>query len=75
MRDIRIDNCISDGGDPYQNLANAIIVQAVKDYMNGYQRDGVIKFFKSDWYKCLTSYPSDDIIKIANKLCEKEPSL
>ena len=55
---------------PYENLANAIIIQACKDYRKAYKRylrryrstdkqDAELleleSFFRSDWYKTLTS--------------------
>ena len=65
--DLSISNCNTENGDPYENLANAIIVQAVRDYATGYRRDEVMSFFKSDWYKILTDLPSECIIKIARQ--------
>lgn len=56
--------------DPYENLANAIIIQACKDFRRAYKRylrryrssdkpDTELleleSFFRSDWYKTLTS--------------------
>ncbi len=42
--------------DPYEDLANAIIVQAVEDYRNNKGDIGEIEdFFKSDWFKVLTN--------------------
>lgn len=56
--------------DPYENLANAIIIQACKDFRRAYKRylrryrssdkpDAELleleSFFRSDWYKTLTS--------------------
>ena len=56
--------------DPYENLANAIIIQACKDFRRTYKRylrryrssdkpDAELleleSFFRSDWYKTLTS--------------------
>ena len=56
--------------DPYENLANAIIIQACKDFRRAYKRylrryrssdkpdTELLKlesFFRSDWYKTLTS--------------------
>ena len=55
---------------PYENLANAIIIQACKDYRKAYKRYlrryrssnkpnaellELESFFRSDWYKTLTS--------------------
>ncbi|MBR4043484.1 MAG: hypothetical protein IKJ10_02400 [Bacteroidaceae bacterium] len=56
--------------EPYENLANAIIIQACKDFRRAYKRylrryrssdkpDTELleleSFFRSDWYKTLTS--------------------
>ena len=56
--------------DPYENLANAIIIQACKDFRRAYKRylrryrssdkpDTELleleSFFRSNWYKTLTS--------------------
>ena len=55
---------------PYENLANAIIIQACKDYRKAYKRylrkarsarndtselKSLERFFRSNWYKTLTS--------------------
>lgn len=84
--------------DGFSNLANAIIIQAVKDYReaihflkchphtpdldteeaktdirkitllnkiikNEGERDGVERFFRSNWFKALTSLDGDAILK------------
>lgn len=63
--------------DGYENLANAIILQAVKDYRkalrklnrNSQNKDAkrtvsdVERFFRSDWYKALTSVDGELLIK------------
>lgn len=44
-------------GDPYENLANAIVVQAAKDYIDArdtYHLRAIEQFFRSDYYKMLT---------------------
>lgn len=55
--------------DPYEKLANAIIIQASKDYMTNLRKKkrnpGSVsaehdikeceRFFRSDWYQVLTS--------------------
>ena len=42
----------------YENLANAIIVQAVRDYRsagrNKHIKEDVIRFIRSDWFGVLT---------------------
>ena len=63
--------------DRYENLANAIILQAVKDYRkalrklnrNSQNKDAkrtasdVERFFRSDWHKTLTSVDGELLIK------------
>lgn len=62
---------------PYENLANAIILQAVKDYRDvlkklkkrpSYEpakimKNEVERFFRSDWYRELTSIDGNILIK------------
>lgn len=63
--------------EPYQNLANAIIVMAVKDYREALEKlkkrpsygpakdmkNEVERFFHSDWYRELTSVDGNVLIK------------
>jgi len=72
--------------DPYENLANAIVLQAVKDYRDALKRlkkksgnkasmaDALEceRFFRSGWYKALTSVDGEYLI---NKLREEARSL
>ncbi len=52
-----------DSGDPWENLANAIILQAADDYLASPEKrkreyvhlDEVIQFFYSDWFGVLTT--------------------
>jgi hypothetical protein len=62
---------------PYENLANAIILQAVKDYRGALKKlekrpnyepakimkNEVERFFRSDWYRELTSIDGNILIK------------
>jgi len=68
--------------DPYENLANAIVLQAVKNYRDALKRlkkkpgnkaamsnaMECERFFHSDWYKALTSVDGEHLI---NKLREE----
>ena len=61
----------------YQNLANAIILMAVKDYRDALKKlkkrprygpahdikNEVERFFRSDWYRELTSVDGNVLIK------------
>lgn len=72
--------------DPYENLANAIVLQAVKDYRDALKRlkkksgnqaamsDAMEceRFFHSGWYKALTSVDGEYLIQ---KLQEEAKSL
>lgn len=48
----------------YENLANAIIMQAIKDYKNGYDRERIEKFIGSEWFKTLTNVPPERIMRV-----------
>ena len=64
-------------GDPYANLANAIVVQAAKDYMTALKKlkrsrsnkaalqevMDLERFFHSGWYGELTSVDPDFLIR------------
>lgn len=52
--------------DPYEKLANAIIVQAVKDYRNTSspsEIQSIERFFRSEWFSVLTSVDPEFLIK------------
>lgn len=62
--------------DPYENLANAIVVQAATDYRKAlrdlkinpeyvpalYTVSDVERFFRSDWCRTLTSVSGEQLI-------------
>lgn len=64
-------------GDPYENLANAIILTAVDDYRRALKKysknpdsksvkaevDSLEKFFRSQWYSVLTSVEGEFLIR------------
>lgn len=70
------------GRAPYENLANAIILFAVKDYRKamrtlrrypeafyaGIRRDEVERFFLSDWFAKLTTLDGENLM---NRLREE----
>ena len=69
--------------DPYQELANAIIVSASKDYMRAYKkylRTGhdygkVMKeerFFFTDWFNTLSDANPDYLVQAMRKKCEMQ---
>lgn len=50
----------------YEELANAIIIQAVKDYRRTQSpqvRNEIKRFFKSQWFSMLTNVDGDMLIK------------
>ena len=52
--------------NPYEELANAIILQAVKDYrLTDDERElqEIERFFRSGWYSQLTSVDGEYLIK------------
>jgi hypothetical protein len=52
--------------DPYENLANAIIMQAVKDYRNTTspsEINSIERFFRSELFSALTSVDPEFLIK------------
>ena len=69
--------------DPYENLANAIVLQAVKDYREARKKlkkrkknedaklmvEDCESFFRSDWFKALTNLDGEMLLK---KLQEEE---
>ena len=69
--------------DPYEKLANAIVIQAAKDYRTALRKlkrnprnqlakaaaDSIERFFRSDWYKCLTEVDGEMVLR---KLREEE---
>ena len=64
-------------GDPYENLANAIILTAVDDYRRALKKysknpdsksakaevDSLERFFRSQWYSVLTSVEGEFLIR------------
>ena len=63
--------------DPYQELANAIVVMAAKDYRHALRIqhrdpdsqaarikiDEIERFFRSEWYRLLTDVDGEMLIK------------
>ena len=71
----------SENTSPYQNLANAIVLTAVKDYRTALrrlkrkpnnkdaaaERDSIEEFFHSEWFAILTEMDPDYLIDRLNK--------
>lgn len=55
----------------YQDLANAIIVQACKDYEEPIYRKEVENFIRSDWFKALTDMDGEILIRGLKKKVSK----
>lgn len=63
--------------DPWQSLANAIVISAAKDYRAALRRlrrrpesrtakseiEELERFFRSDWYATLTNVPGELLIR------------
>lgn len=62
-----------DIGDPYQNLANAIVAVAADDFRtalkqnNNKLKTSLEEFFHSNWYKSLTGVDADNLICLLQK--------
>lgn len=60
--------------EPYENLANGIILQAVKDYRNTKSnviRKNIEDFFRSEWFVVLTDLDGEMLITELRKEREK----
>ena len=79
--------CNEEGTDPYENIANAVILQACIDYRRvygNYLRDGdasklneLERFFHSNWYKKLTDLDGEYLMRrlreeVESKMCYKK---
>lgn len=71
--------------DPYENLANAIVASAAKDYIKLYKRylrrpalgypselSSLEKFFYSGWYHTLTDVDSDYMVRLLKEKAQRE---
>ena len=73
--------------DPYEEIANAIVLQACHDYQNAYRRhlrrSGIVdkpdyelvaleNFFRSDWYKILTSVDGEYLMERLRKEVQQQ---
>ena len=55
---------------PYENLANAIILKAVKDYRQSKSdrtMEEIERFFRSGWFRVLTNIDGEQLIKDLRK--------
>jgi len=82
MDNIKIDSDYIMGiDDPVERLTNAIILQAVKDYINcGCDNESPMgrecyNFFYSQWFETLTNIHPDYIIKICHQLLEENGNI
>lgn len=55
----------------WEDLANAIVVQACRDYEQEYYRTDVEVFLKGEWFKALTDLDGEKLLKKLQKR-EKE---
>ena len=61
--------------DPYQNLADAIVLQAVADYRltnDSREMEDLERFFRSEWFGMLTNIDPEYLIN--NLKTEKSPA-
>lgn len=64
---------VTDCNKPYEELANAIIIQAAKDYCSARgkgERSRIMRFFKSEWFVVLTDVDPQLFIEKLNKKIE-----
>jgi len=65
----RTNRTKAQGSDPYENLANAIVIQAVSDYRmakksrNKRVQAKVLRFFHSQWFGVLTEIDPEYLIR------------
>ena len=65
----RTNRTKAQGSDPYENLANAIVIQAVSDYRmakksrNKRVEAEVLRFFRSQWFGVLTEIDPEYLIR------------
>ena len=60
--------------NPYENLANAIVLQAVKDYRLTDDEAELVeieRFFRSDWFGVLTEVDPEYLIRRLRKEKDK----
>ena len=60
--------------NPYENLANAIVLQAVKDYRltdDEVELAEIERFFRSDWFGVLTDVDPEYLIRRLRKEKDK----
>lgn len=60
------------GGDPWENLASAIIVQAANDYLRMRDKETLKWFFRSQWYRELTDVDGEYLINTLDGYTEAE---
>lgn len=59
--------------EEWEDLANAIVVQACKDYLEECYRFDVERFLKSEWFKMLTDLNGERLLKeLKIKVAEEE---
>jgi hypothetical protein len=67
-----------DNETAYENLANAIVLQAVKDYRaakrtgNSGRIASIRRFFRSDWFGTLTDIDGEYLIRKLDKEAEND---
>ena len=55
---------------PYENLANAIVLSAVKDYRRSSSKrtmEEIERFFRSGWFRVMTNIDGEQLIRDLRK--------
>ena len=61
-----------EGTDPYKLLANAVVIQAVKDYKSGYINDHEFRrFLFGEWYQMLTGVSGSYLYRRITDDCKR----
>lgn len=74
-----VQRCCS--GDPYHNLANAIIVMAADDYIRAIKSKDILRqreiesFFYSDWYQVLTNVDPFELVESLKETCKRRKAV
>ena len=59
-------------GDPWENLATAIVIQAANEYLRTKDKEPLRRFFRSQWYKELTDVDGEYLIHTLDNYTKNE---
>lgn len=60
------------GGDPWENLATAIVIQAANEYLRTKDKEPLRRFFRSQWYRELTDVDGEYLMKTLDGYTKNE---